>query len=64
MRVNYGVTKKQPRKKIYTKKVTLMFDERTLNEFKTIVGDGYQVKIRELVNMYINAYHRKMNDKE
>lgn len=63
MKVYYGKKAKSPRKQIYTKAITMKFDEKTLNEFKKIVGKGYQVKIRELVQMYIDAYHRKVNDK-
>jgi uncharacterized protein (DUF4415 family) len=53
---------KHPRPQIYTKQLTMNFEPKMLEEFKSIVGKGYQVKIRELVQMYIDAYKRKMND--
>ena len=34
-----------------------------INEFRSIVGANYQTKIRQLIQMYIDAYKRKINDK-
>lgn len=64
MIARYGSTIKHPRPRIYTEKVTLSFDKKTLDKFKKIVGKGYQVKIRELVQMYIDAYERKLNERK
>lgn len=64
MNVRYGSTIKHARPKIYTEKITLMFDKKTLEKFKSIVGKGYQVKIRELVQMYLDAYERKLNERK
>ena len=61
MQVRYKPAKR-PRQRIYNQTITMKFDEKTLEEFKSIVGKGYQIKIRELVQMYIDAYKRKMND--
>lgn len=63
MRVNRGAKLKRPRKKIYTEKITMAIDSKTLEEFKKIVGKGYQSKIREIMQMYIDAYYRKLNEK-
>lgn len=62
MNVRYKPAK-HPRQRVYTQAITMKFDAKTLDEFKKIVGKGYQVKIRELVQMYIDAYKRKINDK-
>lgn len=51
------------KKKKYDTAVTMLFEKKQIEKFKTIVGKGYQAKIRELVQMYIDAYIRKMNDK-
>ena len=56
MQVRYKSKFAKPRKKVYTKAVTMLFDEETLNAFKRIVGKGYQVKIRELVEQYVKEY--------
>ena len=61
MKVFRGKNIKQPRKVIYNKPVTMLFDEKLLSEFKMIVGRGYQTKIRELVQNYVDEYKRRNN---
>lgn len=58
MRIARGKNIPHPKKKIYNTAVTMLFDEKTINEFKKIVGKGYQTKIRELVQNYIIEYNR------
>lgn len=50
------------RKLIYDTKVTINFEKKQLDRFREIVGAGYQVKIRDLVQCYIDAYDRKVNE--
>lgn len=64
MTVFYGSTKKHIRPVIYGKPITMKFDEQLLNEFKAIVGKGYQTKIRELVQDYVDKYKRDLKDKQ
>ena len=64
MKIYRGQNLRHPRKPIYTKSITLRIDDKTLNNFKAIVGNNYQTKIRELMNMYIDAYNRKKKDLE
>lgn len=60
MRVNYGKKLGIPRKKRYNKAVTMLFDEETLDAFKRIIGKGYQTKIRELVEKYIQEHIQRI----
>lgn len=62
IRVQYK-PKVAPRKIVQDDKINMRVSSKLLGEFRAIVGENYQVKIRELMQMYIDAYKRKMNDK-
>lgn len=62
IRIQYK-PKNAPRKIIQDDKINMRVNSKLLSEFRAIVGDNYQVKIRELMQMYIDAYKRKMNDR-
>ena len=51
------------RKVNYGNVVSIRIDTNLLERFKQICGKDYHKKIRELMQMYIDAYDRKMNDK-
>lgn len=46
-----------------TANVNMAIEPKLLEEFKKITGKGYQVKIKELMQMYIDAYYRKLDDR-
>lgn len=57
-------SKYNKRKVNYDTQINIRIDSKMLNEFKSIVKENYQDKIRELMQMYIDAYKRKINDKK
>lgn len=62
MKIRYGV-KYSKRKVNYDAQINIRIDSKLLKEFRSIVPNNYQDKIRELMQMYIDAYKRKVNDK-
>ena len=46
----------------YDKQISIRINSDLLQEFRKITGERYQVKIRELMQMYVDAYKRKANN--
>lgn len=44
--------------------ISIRFEKKQLEKFKRICGKNYQKKIKELVQMYIDAYDRRINDQK
>lgn len=44
--------------------ISIRFEKKQLEKFKKICGKNYQKKIKELVQMYIDAYDRRINDQK
>lgn len=62
MKVKYGA--KQIKKVVvYDTQINMRINSKMLNDFRSIVKGNYQDKIRQLMQMYIDAYKRKVNDK-
>lgn len=51
------------KKKTYDTPITMLFEKKQIEKFKLLIGKGYQKKIRELVQDYIDACTREENDK-
>ena len=62
IRANNYTKFKKPKSALDTQ-INIRINSRLLSEFRSIANDKYQDKIRELMQMYIDAYKRKMNDK-
>lgn len=52
------------KKKTYDTPITMLFEKKQIEKFKALVGKGYQTKIRELVQDYIDACTREENDRK
>ena len=54
---------KVPKKVNYDIKVNIRFNSQVLNEFKKIVGEGYQTRIRQFVEDYVEQYKKDEYDR-
>ena len=59
----YKSKMKVARKVNYDTSVKFRIDTKLLNDFKKIVGQGYQTKIRELMQDYVDKYYKDKYDR-
>lgn len=62
MAIRYRTKKIRSRK--YTEQLVVYLEPKTMAEFRAIAGTGCSTKTRELIQMYIDAYNRKKNERD